>query len=382
MNNKILVIVYVIFLSILTIYSYSLIDPNLTLINHPLWPTFRDPLVYFGYYQRQYSWYVYSLLILLLFIFNYFFEKRHKSISPLKISILTAGMLLFSYPFLSHDFFNYLFDAKIATFYGQNPYLKTALDFPTDPWIRFMHWTHRTYPYGPVFLLISFIPSFMSFGKFILSYAFFKGMFLLFYIWTVKILQQKNKQWAIQFATHPLVIIEGLLALHNDLIALCLGIIGILYVLCNERLKGRISLLLSFGIKYITLPVCLLIWNKNKKIVMSAFLLQVLLLVLMTVKMEIQPWYFLNLIVFIPFTYNFLKRLQIFFMGLLLSYYPYIVLGGWYKKEFVEMKHTIIWIFFALNVAYLVMMYIKLNQKKGFSLNGFLFSEEHISDQT
>jgi len=87
------------------------------------------------------------------------FIRNFKRYNPLLISILIGVGLLFSYPFLSHDLFNYLFDAKIVTFYHQNPYILKALDFPSDPWLRFMHWTHRTYPYGPSFLFLTLVPS-------------------------------------------------------------------------------------------------------------------------------------------------------------------------------------------------------------------------------
>ena len=56
------------------------------------------------------------------------------------------------------------------------------------------------------------------------------------------------------FATHPLIIMEGLLNLHNDLIGVCLAIIGFYYLLKNKNIQARLLLTASFGIKYLTLP--------------------------------------------------------------------------------------------------------------------------------
>ncbi|MFS8160257.1 MAG: hypothetical protein ACMG6E_08635, partial [Candidatus Roizmanbacteria bacterium] len=97
------------------------------------------------------------------------------------------------YPLLSKDFFNYLFDAKILTFYHQNPYLHKALDYPLDPWLRFMNWTHRVYPYGPAFLPITLIPSFLSFGKLIINFALFKALFALAYIHSTYLLTKMDR---------------------------------------------------------------------------------------------------------------------------------------------------------------------------------------------
>ncbi|MBI3366235.1 hypothetical protein HY041_01230, partial [Candidatus Roizmanbacteria bacterium] len=190
-----MIILYVMALFGFLFYSYALVDPNLTFINHPVWNQFRNIVLPLGYFQREQSWYVYLALILLFFLFNLFFIKKYKEMDVLKIAFIIGGILLFAYPFLSHDLFNYLFDAKIVTFYHQNPYFLKPLDFPNDQWLRFMHWTHRTYPYGPVFLGLSLIPSFLSLGKFILSFLFFKTTIVVFYLLTVFCLQKMNKKW-------------------------------------------------------------------------------------------------------------------------------------------------------------------------------------------
>jgi len=229
-----MIILYTSFLTFLATYSYVLVDPNFTLFNLPFWTTFRNAVVYFGYYQRGWSWFVYFVSVLILFGFHLYFLKKLKKYNPFKLAVLIGGLLVVSYPFLSHDFFNYLFDAKIVTLYFKNPYFYKALDFPADPWLRFMHWTHRTYPYGPIFLLITLIPSMLSFGKLVLSFLFFKITWFIFYLLSVFLLKKTNRKWAMIFATHPLIIIEGLVNNHNDLIGICLAVIGLYYLTKNK----------------------------------------------------------------------------------------------------------------------------------------------------
>jgi len=353
-----MIILYAIVLFILSVYSFALVDPNLTLINHPWWVIFREKAVYLGYYQRSLSWQIYLVIVVILFIFNYFFTKKYKNYDPIKIAILTAVIVLFSYPFLSHDFFNYLFDAKIVTYYHQNPYLKRALDFPTDQWVRFMHWTHRTYPYGPIFLLISLVPSFLSLGKFFLAYAFFKLTFIIFYLLAVYFLNKMNKKWAIILATHPLIIIEGLVSSHNDLIALSLAVIGIYFLFNKKNLWSRIFLVLSVGIKYVTLPLIFLT-RRHRRINYLVFFVLIAIILYMRMKMEIQPWYFLPFFAFLPFFDQLIISFNIFFAGLLFSYYPYIYLGGWDTADKLILKHDIINLFLGLNLFYLLFILLR-----------------------
>lgn len=355
-------LIYTLVLILLSIYSYALIDPNITFFQTKWWEIFRERMVYFGYYQREASWIVYLGIVIALFIFHYFFSKRYKQFNPVKLALLVGIILLFSYPLLTHDFFNYMFDAKIATFYHKNPYIFKALDFPRDPWLRFMHWTHRTYPYGPVFLLLMFVPSFLSFGKFALSFILFKSTFIVFYILAVFFLNKLNKRYAMIFVTNPLIIVEGLVNSHNDLIGVSLAIIGVFYLLKSKGLKSRLLFLLSAGIKYITLPLVFLSRDK-KKMNRSIFISLIGVLIYLSFKSEIQPWYFLNLFIFLPFFEQSINRLNIFFFGLLVSYYPYIRLGGWDSAEKITLKHWIIGVFLIVNIIYLLFLRKKFSLK-------------------
>lgn len=358
----IILFLYFIPLFSLSVYSFSLIDPNITFFQSKWWEIFRNKMVYFGYYRREMSWVVYLSIVVLLFIFHYIFVKKYKQYNPIRLAIFIGFIFLFSYPFLSHDFFNYMFDARIATFYHQNPYFYKALDFPNDSWLRFMHWTHRTYPYGPAFILITLVPSFLSFGKFILSFLFFKMAFFLFYFLAIYYLHRLNKQWAIIFATSPLIIIEGLVNSHNDLISVSLGIIGMFYLIKNKNNYAWFLFLSSAAIKYFTIPLVIL-FKKNKRYVKIAFSGIIIVLIYLSLKEEIQPWYFLNIFIFLSFYDQFISRFNIFFFGLLASYYPYIRLGGWDKPEKVILKHWIIVVAAIINAIYLFILQQKKNEK-------------------
>ncbi len=339
-------ILFTVTLFSLIIYSYALVDPNFTLINNSAWTQFRNAMVQFGYYQGVASSAVYLTIVMVLFYAHYLLVK-HAQKTSLKFILIALGVTsVLSYPFLSHDLFNYMFDARIFTHYGQNPYLHKALDFPHDEWLRFMHWTHRTYPYGPTFLPLTFVPAYLSLGKLLLNLALFKAFFFSFFATAAVALYRINKKWALFFATNPLVIIEGLVNGHNDLLAVSIALISICLLRENKSVWARIILVVSGGIKYITAPF-VFVGKKDSKATRAVFIITFGLLAYLAFTTEIQGWYFLVLFGFLPYYERILDKANILFAGLLVAYYPFVRAAGWGEAQ-IDAKHTIIIVFFIL----------------------------------
>ena len=96
---------------------------------------------------------IFLFLCLVLFLsYGYILQIiREKSFGVKKILLLfglSLAALLPSYPALSHDIFNYIFNAKMVVDYHANPHVMVAMDFPNDPWLRFMHNVHRITSYN------------------------------------------------------------------------------------------------------------------------------------------------------------------------------------------------------------------------------------------
>jgi hypothetical protein len=245
-----------------------------------------------------------------------------------------------------------MFDARIFTVYHQNPYLFKALDFPHDDWLRFMHWTHRSYPYGPTFLPLTLIPSALSLGKLLLNLIFFKLMFFGLFAVSAVMLYRVNEKWGVFYATNPLIIIEGLVNAHNDIVALSLAIIGYVLLVQNKKVWGRVVLVVSGGIKYITMPFIIATKKKSRWTIVMV-IATFLLLAYLADTTGIQPWYFLVLFAFIPYHEKVLEQSTFFFTSALISYYPFIQYGSWGKQE-VATKYGIIFGGLALNTLYII----------------------------
>ncbi len=312
---RLLKIFYSLNLLVLSIYSFSQIDLNLTLSSNSFYQNFQKQMIYLGYYNRPLSTFILTIVIAFLFLHYYLLYRCAKN-NILKIKdiiqlvIITCIILLFSYPAFSYDIFNYIFDARIFIKYGLNPYQYKALDFPADSWIRFMHWTHRTYPYGPVWIIATIPLYLLGFGKFVLTLLNFKLFFIICYLLNINILNKillklkyENRLAQIAFfAFNPLIIIETIVSPHNDCLMLIGIFIGLYLWLKNRIVLSYVSLIISGGIKFLSwaiIPILYITKNRHwdfDKLMKIVFISQLVLLLPIIYIREPYPWYFVTLI--------------------------------------------------------------------------------------
>lgn len=351
-NLKLAIIIFFLTLIALVIYSYSQIDLNLTLSTNTFYQAIQKQLITLGYFKRTLSTAIFILILFLLSILQIFFlrfayRKKLTGRSVWKLSIVSAAVLLFAYPAFSHDIFNYMFDARLLVTHRVSPWEFTALDFPQDLWTRFMRWTHRTYPYGPLWLSVS-IPFYLAgLGKFSLTLFWFKTIGAISYlvsVWCVKkilesVSPKNTATGMILFALNPLILIETLVTAHLDA-AMSAIFLGAIYLLAVKKksLASWILLLSSAAIKFVTAAaVPIWIWwrgnNKRFEQAIAAMLtLTLLTTVVVVLNRELLPWYFIT-----PLALSALlpekKRLHAFgfalSLGLLLRYAPYLFRGDY-----------------------------------------------------
>lgn len=353
MLKKILLFLYPLSIVFLFLYSLTQIDLNLFLFKFDSWVKFQRVFQNIGYFQRPLSAYIYILVLLLLFIsyigFLYLVRKNKiKEKEIWKLILFSAVLLIFSYNAFSYDLFNYIFDAKIITHYGQNPYLHKALDYQGDPMLNFMHWTHRTYPYGPSWLALTFPLSFMGFNFFLPTILMFKSLMSISFVGTVyfinkllKKVDSKNSLFGtVFFALNPLIIIEGLVSAHLDIVMAFFGVLSFYLLFTNKKALSFLSLIFSGGIKFATgflLPVFLLgIFRKDRipfeKLSLLSVVLMILTVVISAFRTNYQPWYLLEVLPFAAFVSKrsfILIPSIIFSFASLLIYVPFLYTGNW-----------------------------------------------------
>ncbi len=340
----------------LFLYSYTQVDLNLTLSQWSIWKTIQTSFQYIGWFNRPLSTLIYLIILLLLTVCYLLFlwNIKRKQLLARHFWWLIGGMsliLLFSYNAFSYDLFNYMFDARIFTLHQQNPYLYKALDFPNDPWINFMRWTHRTYPYGPVWLGLTIPLSYLGFQIFLPTLFLFKALMVGSFIGTIyfigKIFQKIKPADGLFgmafFALNPLVIIESLVSAHHDIVMVFLVTMAIYHLLNKNYIRAFLLLFLSIGIKFATILlipifIIVLLWQIKRRLIENETLFSyslaamVMAIIFASQRTELQPWYLLWLF---PFVSLLTRRLLIIVsflllsVGLLLHYAPFLYSGNW-----------------------------------------------------
>lgn len=349
---------YVLVVVLFFFYSFTQVDLNLTLSKWSIWQILQKFFQHIGYFQRPFSTFLYIAILILLFTFYvvFLYLAHSKKITKKQVWILvisTASILVFSYNAFSYDLFNYIFDAKIVTFYHQNPYLHKALDFPSDPMLNFMRWTHRVYPYGPVWLFLTVPISFLGLNFFLPTFFLFKFLAAGSYLGTAYFIDKimtsfypKDEVFGLVFfALNPLVIIESLVSGHNDITMILFALIAVYLFLKNKYIRSILFILLSIGIKFATffiLPIFLAIYflGRDKRhinlewIFLSMTLVMIFAVFLASVRTNFQPWYLLYPLPFaalIRRKYLVLVPSIIVTFFALLEYSPFLYLGNWDK---------------------------------------------------
>lgn len=356
---------YVLGIVALFFYSFTQIDLSLTLSQASWVQQFQKSFQYIGYFQRPLSTYLFIGIILLLYVLYGLLLTQIKRFSKKQLwgLILFSAILLgFAYNAFSYDLFNYIFDAKIITYYGQNPYEHKALDYAQDgePMLSFMRWTHRVYPYGPVWLGITVPLSFLGMQYFLLTFFLFKALMVTSFLGTVwyigKILQKTypdyEKLGIAFFALNPFVLIESVISAHIDIVMMLFMMLGIYLLVQKRYIMTFVILVFTYGIKFASpefsimihllvilgLAFGLFVFSKiQKKLAWDSWFimigcLMIIPVILASVRTNFQPWYLLSLL---PFAALASKKIYIVVPVLIMSFFalleyiPYLYFGNW-----------------------------------------------------
>lgn len=350
--NRILLPLWIISSVALFIYSFTQVSLSLALNKTPWLYSIQQVFQEIGYFNRPLSAALYigiicSLAILFIITLRSIYKKTVTKKTLMMLIGCVTVITMFSYNAFSYDIFNYIFDAKIVTYYQENPYEHKALDYPQDPMLSFMHWTHRTYPYGPAWLGISIPISFAGLHYFLPTFFLFKALAAAAYLGTAwciyKIGTLVKKESALFmtafFALNPLMIIEFLVSGHNDIVMLFFAVLAVLLVLQEKRLFGILSFIFSIAIKFATAFIApmMIVLSYNKKRYEEAVGLGVGLMSLAVIAASLnsgnfQPWYFSYVVVIASLVaYKKYIYIPVLFFSLTASLYyvPFLYTGVW-----------------------------------------------------
>ena len=371
------VFLYTVALLMIAVFSFSFTDPNLVLSSNPVywqaqqwfWRTWFDNPV------LQAQWFA-GLMVVIWLSYAFFARSlwgvREKITGKLLVIVVALFLLplLFAYNALSHDIFNYMFNAKMVVEFGADPHVKTALDFAYDPWTRFMHNTHTPAPYGYGWTAISVVPFTLGMGKFLPSFFLFKmwsvlGMLVTAggIVWWLYKTQQRDRLWLVLLVfANPLLLLELTMTGHNDgwMLAPAVWMLALLQTKTPKTIWVRamfamLLLLFSISIKFATfvlLPVALLCihsewWQRRLTPALLAFAASALLfLPLMTSRSQyFHPWYLSWSLVWLP-----MVKMRVWWLWLMalsvsatFRYLPWIHAGG-FEGNVLFQQQLVTWV--------------------------------------
>jgi len=191
---------------------------------------------------------------------------------PIACLITGAALLtaLFAPPLLSHDVYAYAAQGRLSALYGQNPYfqLPSFLAHVRDPVVGYVTWNWPTV-YGPVWTRIE-----------ILLVTLLRGQGLWAQVIALKMVEAgalvgaafagrriaarlspgRENLTLLAIGLNPLLLLEGPGSGHNDLLLVCLLLIGTMFSVEKKYVWATLFLGVSVGIKLITLAVLPWAW--------------------------------------------------------------------------------------------------------------------------
>lgn len=350
MMKKLFLPLWVLGSLLLFFYSFTQVDLSLTLSKASIFQSIEKSFQYVGWFNRPVSTYLYIAVFAILF---FLYLATIRLVSKNKLSrkkiwlaiFIMTGILTLSYNAFSYDLFNYVFDAKIVTFYHQNPYIHKALDFPNDPMLSFMRWTHRVYPYGPIWLGLTIPLSFIGANIFIVTVYLFKIMIASFFLLTVWSIERIGKTLkfenvllpVVAFAFNPFVLSESLVSAHNDIVMMGLALYATSLLMDKKTVKGSVVYILSIGLKFATAfsfagYILLLLFKKTKYVIEASIILSIVAVIVASMRTNFQPWYLLYVV---PFAVLLIGKryarypLYIFSTASVIYYIPFLYSGNW-----------------------------------------------------
>lgn len=297
---------YVCILIAIVVFSYGFIDPNFV---HQLFPE------YFGYLhsQRTVTTAIYGILLLSLFANYSYILSRAKLTEVWWYIKITVLILFFAYPAFSADLFNYIATAKVTYFYRENPYIVMPNEIPNEPMLAYLNASNKVALYGWSWIALTALPHYFGFNSIILTMVSMKILIVLFFIWLVRQIQQAstNRAWSVAlFALNPLVIMETLVAVHQDVVMMALALYSFALVRKRQFLLSLVFFVLSIFIKGATvflIPVYLFVLFRMhehlpldwKRIWYWCALSMTCIFLLSPFREEMYPWYFIWVLTFV-----------------------------------------------------------------------------------
>jgi alpha-1,6-mannosyltransferase len=216
----------------------------------PLWVHANQPQADYAWFGRytQSSQALYVCSFAALFALQYVaYRLVRAEPEATALDLIVAGQVIFGilnvwiYPAAALDLYDYLMYGRIVLEYGGNPFLQPPSAFP-DPLVAYSPWPNERSVYGPVWQIVSLVPTWLAGAGLLRGLVLFKLLGLIAYIgcalliWRllVRLSPRHAASGALLFAWNPLLQFELVGNGHNDVVMMLFVLLAI-WALLSER---------------------------------------------------------------------------------------------------------------------------------------------------
>lgn len=168
-------------------------------------------------------------------------------------------LLLYTYPALAADPFDYLMGGRIMAEYGLNPYVRIALEFIGDPYLPPVGWPATPFIYGPAWAYVMSAVLWLSGDSTLLALLLVKALAIASHLgvaaFVYLIARDRRPRQArtalVAYAWNPLVIIHFALDGHNDAFMLLLVVASLYFALRHNWMLALPLLTLGGLVKFV-----------------------------------------------------------------------------------------------------------------------------------
>ena len=221
-------------------------------------------------------------LLLMFSLLYLFIVKEEKNIFDNKKHIvifiaIIAFIFMLILPYLSSDIYYYIGDSWVCSKYHENPYYTSVKDLQdsgiNDEILNNTgYWKATTSVYGPVWNIIAILLVSLSFGNITVALFVFKISALIIHLINCLIIRKitKSNKYMLLYGLNPLVLIELISNVHNDIYLIFLLLVSLYYLIKKKNIYlTLLFLILSVALKYSTvliIPFVLIYCFKEKTI--------------------------------------------------------------------------------------------------------------------
>ena len=169
--------------------------------------------------------------------------------SLVSLLAVLAGHVVFSavlhgmYPAAAVDIYDYYLYGRISLIHGGNPFVQPPREFPQDPYLYLSPWQAEPSVYGPIWQIISLVPTTLAGNDLLFAMGAFKvtaiiGSLvtaLLIYLTLRQLAPERAIAGTLFFAWNPLVLFEIAGNGHNDSILTVFMMLGVLCLIIGPR---------------------------------------------------------------------------------------------------------------------------------------------------